>query len=264
MIIAALINYITYFKKFFKCLFIISLSIILFYLVFLFSIHLPVKNADVHLYNEFLDTMNVYLSSIAVSDIFKADFLSELSSDMLEILEIIEIDISFGALLIVISSVIVVGAFCLARYDCKRKIRSDVKNKDTAWVLTQNIAKVTFNAILWVIFFIVTYYWFFAIFILPILFLLFDAIKLLLYTWYVYFRKYELNQFLTIKNIITLFMASGLNLYLHSILLVFLSQFLSFYAIMLLALSFYAYSITVMEFTATKYFLNKGKTEVYV
>lgn len=257
MLRSAIVNYIKYFRKFFKCFFIISFSIILFYIVFSLSIYLPIKNNDLEIYNSFIEDMEFYISNISGADFFTSDFLSRTSKDLLEIMSDIDVNLTAGTILIVISAVIVLGAFLFSKYDCKRTIRNDVKNKDTAMVLTQNIFKLLINVVFWGLFFILTYYWFYAIFVLPFVLLVFDAFKILIYTWYVYFRKYSIKQFLTLKSSLNLVVTNVVILYLHSMLFIFLSSYLTVYMLLLLALSFYAYTTTVTEFTATKYFIKK-------
>ncbi len=259
MLKSAIINYIIYIKQFFKCLAIISLSIIVFYIVFQISFHLPIKNADIEHYNAFIEAMELYISTITTEGIFSSDFLGNTLSDVLEIFRETNPDINIGTGLILLSALIIVGAFVLSQAFCRKAIRDDVKNRDTIPLFIQVLFKSFLNIVFWVTFFFITLNWFYAIILLPIVLVVGEAFKVLIYTWFVYFRKYRITQVVNIRNSIRLVFTNAVLMYLHSLLFIYLSPYLSLYMLLLLALSFFAYASTITEFTATRYFLSERK-----
>lgn len=258
MFIAAFKNYVIYFKKFFKCFAIIFLSIVLFYTVFTLTVTLPFKNADLDSYNLFLDQMNYYIAQITIDEIFTTDFLSNTLKEIYEIFNSTNPDFNVGTGLIVISILLVVGAFFYSQIDCKNTIREDVSNKDTVNDIKRVIFKTILNGAVWVGFFILTYYWFYAIFILPFLILFNEALKILVSTWYIYFKKYKFTQIVNLKNCLRLIIANFLILYIHTMIFIYIAPYIKLYLLLILALAFFAYVTSIMEFTATKYFIDKG------
>lgn len=257
MLIAAIKNYFKYFLKFFKILGIIFASIFIFYMVFELAIYLPIKKGDLDSYNTFVDQMEILLSGISIEEIFTSDFLSTTLKEVFDIFRSTNANITFGTVLVILSAGIVIGAFYYSQSDCKNAIRNDIKNRDTAKALERNIFNILLSAVFWVIIFAVTYYWFFAIFLLPFMMLLFESLKTLIYTWYVFFRKYKFFQIVSLPNCLRLLAVNFILLYLHIMLFLFLSPYLSVYVLLLLALSFYAYIFSVTQFTATKFFVEK-------
>ncbi len=260
MLIAALKNYIKYFRKYFKCLAIISLSILLLYIIFNVTILIPIKNLDIDNYNSFYDTMQNYLEGLSISDIFSRSFLGDTVKDIYSIFNDANPSMNIGTILIVISLIIVIGAFVYSQFDCKRAIKDDVWNRDTAKVRKQVIFKTIVNALFWVVFLLITMYWGFAIVLLPFILVLLGAVKILLSTWYIYFKKYRFFQFVNFSNSIRLVVTNLILMYLHSVLFYYIAPHVSLYILLLLALSFFAYTSSVMEFTATKYFISKRKS----
>ncbi len=257
MFIAAFQNYVIYFKKFFKCFAIIFLSIAIFYTVFTLTIHIPIKNADLNNYNTFLNEMQNYIANITVDEIFTTDFLSTTLKEIFSIFELSNPGFTAGTGLTILSIIIVLGAFVYSQIDCKNAIREDVSNKDTVNNIKRVIFKTIINGALWVAFFILTYYWFYAIFILPLIILLNEALKILLSTWYIYFKKYKFTQIVNIKNCLRLMIVNFIILYAHTMLFIYMAPYINIYLLLILALSFFAYVSSIMQFTATKYFIEK-------
>lgn len=257
MLKAALINYIVYFKKFIKCLFIISLAVFLFYVVFNLTVYLPIKNGDREIYNNFVEAVELYVTNLTPSAIFSADFMSKSLKYVADVFEATNPDLNAATILIVFSSLIIVSAFVYSQFDCKRSIKERIKNKDTVHVIKQIIIKSVLNIAFWILFFIITYYWFFAIFLLPFILVLIEAIKTLITTWYIYFRKYRIFQFVNISNSIRIVVTNFVLMYLHALAFFYLAPHISLYLLLLLALTSFAYTSSITEFTATKYFISK-------
>ncbi len=257
MLLAAIKNYIKYFRKFFKIFAIILAAIFIFYLVFELTIYIPLKNADMDGYDSFVDQIQALMDNISASDIFTADFLSTTLKQIYEIFLLTNTKITFGTILTIFSTLLVIGAFYYSQIDCKRAIRQDLKNRDTAEQKTRFILNLILNVIFFVLFFITTYFWFFAIFLLPFVLLLFESLKTLIFTWYVYFKKYKMFQIITVGNCLRLLLTHVLLLYSHIVLFIFLAPYITLYLLLLLALSSYAYIASITQFTATKFFVEK-------
>ncbi len=260
MLKAALINYIIYFRKFIKCLVIISLSILLFYIVFNLTVYLPIKNGDRIVYEQFVEAIELYASNLTPSVIFSSDFMSKSIQYVIDVFEATNPNLNMSTILIIFSSLIIVGAFVYSQFDCKRSIKEKIRNKDTANVMKQILIKTILNIVFWVVFFIITYYWFFAIFLLPLVLVLIEAFKTLITTWYIYFRKYRIFQFVNLSNSIRIVLTNFVLMYLHALLFFYLAPHISFYLLLLLALASFAYTSSITEFTATKYFISKRKS----
>lgn len=257
---AALINYVLYFKKFIKCLIIISLSVLLFYIVFNLTVYLPIKNDDREIYSQFVDAMELYITNLTASAIFSADFMSKTIEYVRLVFEATNPDLNAATILIVFSSLIIIGAFVYSQLDCKKSIKERIKNKDTVNVVKQILIKSILNIAFWILFFIITYYWFFAIFLLPFILVIIEAFKTLISTWYIYFRKYNFFQFVNLGNSIRIVITNFVLMYLHALIFFYLAPHISLYFLLLLALTSFAYTSSITEFTATKYFISKRKS----
>lgn len=261
---AATIHYWKYFSKFFKCFFILGLSIFCFYIVFQFTIVLPIKNTSVESYTIFIEEMEFYIQTIQADDIFNTGFLSDILLDVYQIFVKTNPKFNIGTFFVVLSSLIIIAAYAYVQIDCKKAIREDLTNRDTIKYILQIIFKTIINIGFAILIFIITINWLWSIFFLPFILSFFNAIKTLLFTWIIYFRKYSIFQILSLKNIIRLGVVNTFIMYLHSILFFSLASHLTFYMLLLLALSFFAYTTCVMEFTATKYFIQKRNSrELY-
>lgn len=257
MLISALKNYFKYFKQFFRILGIIFLSIFIFYLVFELTVYFPIKNGDVDNYNNFIDQMYLIIDNITIDQIFTSNFLSTTVKQLFSIYNETSPNVTLGTFLIVLCVGIVIGAFYYSKSKCKQRIRQDLQNKDTAKTLSRNILSSCMNIIFWLLLFTITYFWFYAIFILPFIALLFEALKTLIYTWYVFFKKYKMSQIITPLNCLKLICINFLILYVHIQIFIWISSYVSIYILLLLALSSYAYITSVTQFTATNYFVEK-------
>lgn len=257
MLKAACLNYIRYIKSFLKCFGIIAIAIFIFFLVFEISIMLPIEKESVTSYNKFLIGMTNYINTLNTDQMFESGFVTEVIKQAFTIFKNTNSSITIGTILVLLSIVIIVGAYFYAQMTCKKTIRKDLKNRDTVDSKTQTICKVVLSAVFWVLIFIVTLNWLWAIFLLPLVIACFNAVKVLITTWYIYFKKYKLKKFITPGNIFKLILTNAIFLYLHTMLFVFLAPITSLYFLILLALSFLAYTTCITEFTATKYFIAK-------
>ncbi len=257
MLMAAFKNYIKYFPRFFKIFGIILLSIFIFYLVFELTIYLPLKNADMGGYDSFVDQIEAILNNLSAEDIFSSDFLSSTLKQIYEIFLQTNTKITLGTVLTIFSTLIVIGAFYYSQIDCKKRIREDVSNKDTAKSIPRFILNVILNVVFFALFFVTTYYWFFAIFLLPFVFLLLESLKTLIFTWYVYLKKYKIFQIITLPNCLRLLSTHFILLYIHIGIFILLAPHINLYLLLLLALSSYAYISSITQFTAIKFFIEK-------
>lgn len=256
LFLATLKNYVKYFPKYFKIIGIMLLSILILYLIFELTLYFP-RNSDLDSYEIFIDEILILIENFSIDKIFASDFLSSTLKEIFYLMGGTEINLTLSTIMICFSLLIVVSAFFYSKSDCKKAIRLDVQNKDTANMLKRNIFSYTMNIIFWILIFVVTYYWFFAIFLLPFVILIFEALKTLIYTWYVFFRKYKKSQIITAVNCLKLVAINFLMLYVHIQIFILLTPYFGIYILLLLALSSYAYITSITQFTATKYFVDK-------
>lgn len=254
---SALFNYILYFKKFFKVLGIMCISLIIFYTIYNISGYLPFT--DMENYNTFIFKVMEYVDSVNTSMIFESTFLSDSSTYLYELFLESNPGFNWGTGLIIISSLIVVGAFSISYMDCKKTIKGDVRDRETLPNFFECLFRGLISAVSFLIYFIVSYYWPYAILYLPVMLIVGQSIKILLVTWFVYFRKYKILQFVNLKNTLRIIGVNVVLMYLHSLLFIYIGPYLSFYMLLLLALSFFSYTYTITQFTAIKYFLGKRK-----
>lgn len=253
----AITNYFLYIKKLIKCFFILLLSIFIFYLIFQLAIYLPFKDMDLDNYALFVEEIQDYIATIDIDLIFETGFITDILKDLYVMLNLEELKFTTSTILIVISLLVVLGAYQFSKWDCKRTMKKDFKNKDTVNNLIQGICRGIVSLIFSGLFLIITLYWLWAIFILPFIYAFFQAFKSLISTWFIYFRKYKMNNIVNFKNALRLVVVNAILLYLHSALLIYLLPYVSLYLILLLALTFLVYTSAVTEFTATAYFIDK-------
>lgn len=262
MLMAAIKNYIYYFGKFIKCFFIILLSIFIFYFIFELAITLPFQNMELNSYEIFIEEIQEYISNVDTSLIFNTGFLSDILLDLYHMVDLNSGDLTLSTVLIVISLTIVISGFGIAQWDCRKKIRDDYRLETTPIVIVQNVLKCSLSLIFSLLFLIVSLYWFWTIFLLPVVYVLFTSIRHLISTWFNYFRTNKFREIVNFKNAMKLVLIHTIFIYLHSVILIYLFKHLSLYLILLLTLTSLSYITVIMEYTATSYFFKKRDEEI--
>ncbi len=247
-------NYKTYILGLFKCMGVISLAIFLFSLLFRLSLYLPFQS-DLESYNSFVAEITAYLNTINLTYMFDSSFLSDTAKDIYNIFSQYNKQLSGGTILIVISIAIVIAGYIVSQCLVKSMIRNRVKNDDTIKKRYQMLVRTILNIIFWIIFFIVTILWRLPLVLLPLVLVALDSLKILIATYIIYFRKYNIFSTISISNVLRLSICNSFLMYSHYIIFLLLLPFVNFYFLLFLVVSFNAYLSTITNYTATQYLM---------
>ncbi len=266
MLLSTIYNYLFYIKKLIKIFLIILLSIFIFYCVFQLVINFPSQSMEFEAYTSFVDDVREYLSTIDTSNIFNTGFLTDVVIDVLHIIEadanisLSDFKLTQSTILIVCSLLFIIASFGFAIYDCKKVMREDYKDIYTIARFFQIIFRGFLSVLVWIAILVVTFFWLWAIFILPVLLAIFQAYRSLLSTWLIYFKRFNIRRIVNLKYAIRLAIVNVIIMYAHTAAIIALYQFVNVYVILLVSFSFFAYILCITEFTATKYFTNKHES----
>lgn len=253
---AAIHNYKNYIVGLFICMGIISLAILTFSLLFRLSFYLPFQS-DIEGYNSFVEDIKNYLSTIDITYMFDSGFLSDTGRDVYDIFDKYNTDFSVGTFLIVISVAIVITGYLLSQFFVRRMIKKEVKNRDTIKSVYQLLVRMILNILFWVIFFAITLFWRLPLVLLPLILVCLDSLKILIATWIIYFKKYEITSTISISNIFKLSFSNSIFMYSHYMIFLLILPFINFYVLLFFIVSFNAYLSTIANYTATHYLMDQ-------
>ena len=230
--------------------------------VLFLGILMPIENADAGIHAVLTAHLGQSLTSINLTDAMSADYLQGLVSGIYDsvtglggtLKTVIVIELIVCALLI-FATPHIVSFFALG------KMREDVSTKHTKRGIWVAIMRVAIGLIFSGLYILIAYFWFFAIFLLPLVSQIVNAFQSLFVTKYVYYHDFPRGQiinpinaaFLTLSNIMLMYLC---------LVIIFGVSFINLIAAIAIALPLLTYNACIRDVTAAGYFkklLEDGK-----
>lgn len=264
MLKTAVKNLISFMPHMITVLIVTGTGISLFALVYFFGIYAPLKNFSHNTANEFSSYLISSFTKSRIENVLKPDFLRSVITGAGGIIQ--HADESLKRVVIIdfaLALLILFGARQFSEFLAKRAIRKRLMTENSVKGFFAGLLRSALSLIFWAAYLIVSYFWFFALFLLPFVALVLDGVKDLLSAWLVHFRKEKITRIINVKTILAFI---GTRFLLQTLLYGFLAFIIIEFNIfgLIAALPVLSYFSAVLAVTSTKYFIDLEKRGGFV
>lgn len=222
--------------------------------VFYFGVSMPLEKISPAAHKEFFDVLYKSVTSIDIRTTFSAQTLRAILKALIATLDNVP---RSNKILIVIATAIafaaIFGLLELGEWLAKRRIRKDIETNTSVRGVLATVIRLALSAAAAVAYVIITYMWFFAVFLLPVLKLAIDTLKDLVSAYFVYFRDEKLKVVLNAKNIFRLLGTKALIMLISYILLSVILLLCNIWIAIIVAMPLLTYNSAVTSLTGPKY-----------
>lgn len=255
MLKAAFINFIKNLKVLLMIMGVVYFAILILLFVLFGGVYLPIVTTSQEAFLDVVDYVRDTFSSMNLSSFFSAAFLRNFIKGLSSSLDGFENALVSSITVRAAVSVAAIITVCKAtRLITRSSMRKQMASAESLKGVLLFIFRVTVSIVFWAAYFIVSYLWFFAAFLLPLLSLIFNAVKDIYSAWFVHFKKYELKQLLTFKNVARLIVSTFTVQILAFVLCLIVALVFNVVFALIIAIPLFTYISAVMDLTSTRYF----------
>ena len=258
MVRIAIKDYFIYFKKILFIVISYLVGIGIFSALLFLGVYLPIKRIDPDASNAFFKHLYSVLTSINFERLFSSDTMKLLVEGLADILSDLPSSISKQALIVfIIGFALVLLAKEIGELLTRASMRADASNKNSIKGWLAATIRSSISLIFWAVSLVIVYYWFFAVVLIPFVYLFLSSIKDLLLNWIINFRKYKLGAVLNIGNLLRLSGTSVLMQVFNYVVIILILSITNFFVAFIIALPLLSYNSCSMTTTTTNYINEK-------
>ena len=255
MLKIAIKDYLKYFPKILYIVLSFATGIGLFALIVFVGMYLPIKKVDPEIGNTFFNYFFDVLNSTNIDEIFTSDTLQRFIAGLADVLSELSDDLLFKTIFsFILGFGIVLLSRAIGEAITRSSMRKDSANKNSLTGFIAMLVRTAISIIFWAVSFLIVYYWFFALALIPLFHILFSTLKDLVITKIVNFRAYKIRDIVNLKSF---FQLTGVNILLkifNYLLIILILGVTNILVALLIAMPLLSYNACSLTATSTNYF----------
>lgn len=250
------------FGYFAVCFGFFCLAFIVVAVIFIFGIYYPMQRTDPELFSALIGSISDSFYSMRADSFLTSAFFRTTLQKVYALMQASSLSLSrLVVFLLALCVLAYVGIRELGEWLCRRRIRKRFEDEHSIRGFNAFLIRSGFSIAFWVATIIVTFFWSFFVFIIPILSACLTALKEILTSYFIYFKRYKFRQIVSWREFLQLFGVHIFAVVLQYTAIVIGLLHMDAAYLVLIVLPFTSYTSVVQSITSADYLTQKLKKQ---